>query len=74
MATRRGRGLSSNNKDNPKTSEINAFWKKQGRMNTADNALTKLVKEKRLSGRRLGASGGVCTRLCNLCDAVGAFR
>jgi hypothetical protein len=35
-------------KKNPTTKQVNQHWKKQGRSHTADNTLTKLVKEKKL--------------------------
>lgn len=39
---------------NPTMSDINAAWKNEGRGHTADNSLTKLVKEKRLKRTPLG--------------------
>jgi len=38
----------------PTTQEINAEWKREGRGATADNTLTKLVKERRLKRVPLG--------------------
>ena len=35
-------------KNSPTTKRINKHWKSRGRGNTADNTLTKLVKEKKL--------------------------
>ena len=35
-------------KKNPTTKQVNQHWKSQGRAYTADNTLTKLVKEKKL--------------------------
>jgi len=35
-------------KKNPTTKQINQHWKSRGRAYTADNTLTKLVKEKKL--------------------------
>ena len=35
-------------KKSPTTKEINQHWKSRGRAYTADNTLTKLVKEKKL--------------------------
>jgi hypothetical protein len=39
---------------NPTTQEINAAWKQEGRGHTADNSLTKLVKERKLKRTPLG--------------------
>ena len=33
---------------NPKTKDVKKFWADEGRGGTADNALSKLVKEKKL--------------------------
>jgi hypothetical protein len=38
-------------KGSPSTREINAHWKSEGRRGSADNALSKLVKEKKLKRR-----------------------
>ena len=43
-------------KKNPTTKQINQHWKSRGRAYTADNTLTKLVKEKKL--RRAPIMGG----------------
>jgi hypothetical protein len=43
-------------KKNPTTKQINQHWKSRGRGNTADNTLTKLVKEKKL--KRIPIVGG----------------
>jgi hypothetical protein len=43
-------------KKNPTTKQINSHWKSRGRAYTADNTLTKLVKEKKL--RRTPVVGG----------------
>ncbi len=42
----------------PKTSDINAEWKKQGRGGTADNTLTKLVSDKQLKRMKLKGERG----------------
>ena len=43
-------------KKNPTAQQINSHWKRRGRADTADNTLTKLVKEKKL--RRTPIVGG----------------
>jgi hypothetical protein len=39
---------------NPTTQQINSAWKQEGRGHTADNTLTKLVKERKLKRTPLG--------------------
>jgi len=43
-------------KKSPTTKQINSHWKSRGRAYTADNTLTKLVKEKKL--KRTPVVGG----------------
>ena len=43
-------------KQNPTTKQINSHWKSRGRAHSADNTLTKLVKEKKL--KRTPVVGG----------------
>jgi hypothetical protein len=43
---------------NPTTQEINKLWRKEGRGFTADNTLTKLVKEKKLKRQPLEGRRG----------------
>ncbi len=42
----------------PTTKDVNAHWKSQGRGGTADNALTKLVKEKTLKRKAIPGERG----------------
>jgi hypothetical protein len=43
---------------NPTTAEINKHWKSEGRKGTADNALTKMVKEKKLKRAKVPEGRG----------------
>jgi len=43
---------------NPTTQEINKLWKKEGRSFTADNTLSKLVREKKLKRQPLDGQRG----------------
>jgi hypothetical protein len=45
-------------KKNPTTKDVNKYWKSEGRGHTADNTLTKLVKEKKLKREPLKEGRG----------------
>jgi hypothetical protein len=50
-------------KGSPTTQEINAHWKSSGRAGTADNTITKMVKDKRLTRSPLKGQRGSRYRL-----------